>query len=217
LNTGKIKYDHMETFKDRMKEKHSGWGSHQAVLLDTLGRTDKPVLELGAGAWSTVQIHDALKNRGIKFLTIEANQKWIDMYIHLKTKLHDLRCVPDSDMPAFYALDDVEWGLVFIDNSTWRARKLAIQKYKDVADYIVLHDCDAILKKSHTFGRTIRRINGAENDPGVRDYSKTFKYWIEFFIEDWKQRHPPVLLASNKVCLDNIEEIYGMIISNRNA
>ena len=207
----------METFKERMKKKHSGWGTHQAVLLDTLGRTDKPVLELGCGLWSTVQVHDALKNRGIRILTIDANKEWLNKYIHLKTELHDLRCVSDSDMPAFYALDDVEWGLVFIDNSTWAARKLAIDKYKDVADYIVIHDCDAILKKDHTYGGIITPINRAKSDPGIRDYSKTFKYWIEFFIEEWEQRHPPVLLANNKINLDNIEEVYGMIISNRNA
>jgi len=207
----------METFKERMKKKHSGWGTHQAVLLDTLGRTDKPVLELGAGLWSTEQLHNILKNRGIRILTIDANKEWLDKYIYLETKLHDLRWIADADMPAFYEQDDTEWGLVFIDNSTWVARKLAIDKYKDVADYIVIHDCDAILKKDHTYGDAITPINGAKGDPGVRDYRKTFKYWIEFFIEDWEQRHPPVLLASNKVCLDNIEEIYGMIISNRNA
>ena len=207
----------METFKEKMKKESSGWGTHQAVLLDTLGRTDKPVLELGCGIWSTEQIHDALKNRGVKFLTIEANPKWLNKYLHLKTELHDLRHVDDMDMPAFYEQDSVEWGMVFIDNSTWSARKLAIQKYKDVADYIVLHDCDAILHKDNTFGEDIKPINPAAHDPGIRDYSKAFKYWIEFFVEDWEQRHPPVLLASNKVCLDSIKEVYGMIISNRNA
>lgn len=207
----------METFRDKMKKKHSGWGTHQLVLLDALGRTDKPVLELGSGIWSTVQIHDALKNRDIKILTIESKQKWFNQYLYLKTKLHDLRHVNDTDMPAFYEHDDVEWGLVFIDNPTWTARKLAVQKYKGVADYVVLHDCDYILEKNHTYGRIIKRINAAEKDPGIRDYSKTFKYWIEFFIEDWGHRHPPVLLASNRVCLDDIKEVCGMIIANRNA
>ena len=170
-----------------------------------------------AGIWSTVQIHNALKNRGIRILTIDSNYKWLFEYIELTTELHDLRHIEDADMPAFYKHDGVEWGVVFIDNSTWRARKLAVQKYKDVADYIVLHDCDYLLEKNHTYGKIIRRINVAEKDPGVRDYSKTFKYWIEFFIEDWGHRHPPVLLGSNKVCLDDIKGVGGMIISNRNA
>lgn len=205
----------METFKDKMKKKHSGWGTHQAVLLDTIGRTDKPVLELGAGIWSTAQIHDALKNRGIKFLTIEPKQKWLNKYLHLKTELHDLKCV--KDIVAFYKNDNIEWGLVFVDNGTWAARKLAIQKYKDVADYIILHDCDYILEEDHTYGRIIRPINATKKDPGIRDYGKTFKYWIEFFIEDWGRRHPPVLLGSNKICLDDITKVDGMIISNRNS
>ena len=195
---------------------HSGYATHQMVLLDTLKRVNKPVLELGSGEYSTVQIHNALKNTFIKILTIEADKKWLEKYLHLKTDLHDLQQMVDSEIPKFYAKDKEEWGLVFIDNLTWEARSTAITKYKDVADYIVLHDCDALPLYDKAFGDIITPINPEEHDPGIRDYSKTFKYWIEFFVEDWKQWHPPVLLASNKVCLDNIQGIDGMIISNRN-
>ena len=80
-----------------------------------------------------------------------------------------------------------------------------------------MHDCDYLLSYNESFGEIISPINPNKHDPGIRDYSKTFKYWIEFFIEDWGQRHPPVLLASNKICLNNIKDVYGMIISNRNA
>jgi hypothetical protein len=199
-----------------MKKKRARWGTHQAVLLDTVDKVNKPVLELGCGIWSTVQIHDALKDRGIKILTVEPNPEWLSRYLHLKTELHDLRCVKNADMPGFYEQDDEQWGLVFIDNSTWWARKLAVQKYKDIADYIVLHDCDAILIDDNTLGENIKPINPRSRDTGIRDYSKTFKYWIEFFIENWGVGHPPTLLASNKICLDDIGGVDGMIISKRN-
>ncbi len=199
----------------------AGYATHQLVLLDAVQRTNKSVLELGAGGHSTAQIHNALKNQGIKFLTVESNKEWLSKYEHLKTDSHDLKYI--KDIEKFYAEDSVQWGVVFIDNNyakdsdVWWGRKLAVSRYKDVADYIVLHDCDAILINDGTFGKAIKPIDPAAHDSGVRDYSKTFKYWIEFFVDGWEQWHPPVLLASNKVCLDDIQGINGMIISNRNA
>ncbi|MHA1309193.1 MAG: hypothetical protein ACTSQN_18140, partial [Candidatus Heimdallarchaeota archaeon] len=198
----------------------SGWSTHQAVLFSILKKVNKSVLELGAGEFSTVQIHDALKDRNVKVLTIESDKEWLNKYEHLKTDLHTLQYI--QDIEKFYAKDNEQWELVFIDNNytkdsdLWWGRKSAISKYKDVADYIVLHDCDAILDKDNTFGEVIKPIDPGKYDPGVRDYSKTFAYWIEFFVDGWKQWHPPTLLASNKVCLNDIKSIDGMIIANRN-
>ena len=138
----------------------------------------------------------------------------------LKSDLHDLRFI--KNIKKFYAQDKEEWGLVFIDNNytndsdPWWGRKSAVARYHNTADYIVLHDCDAILNNDDTFGKAIKPITPENHDPGVRDYSKTFKYWIEFFVDGWQQWHPPVLLASNKVCLDDIQKVDGMIIANRN-
>ena len=208
-------------FTNLMQKEGSEWGTHQMVLLEILKRVNKPVLELGAGGFSTVQIHVALKDRGVKILTVESNKKWLNKYKHLKTDLHALNYV--RDVEKFYADDNEQWGLVFIDNSgsnskqPWNERKSAILKYSKIADYIVLHDCDAILIDDNRFGQEIKPIDPAVHDPGIRDYSKTFKYWIEFFVDGWKKGHPPVLLASNKICLDDITGIDSMIISNRNA
>ena len=203
------------------KDNDFGFASHQLVLSDTLKKVNKPILELGAGLHSTEMIHDISKKRGIKVLTLESDKEWLIKYEHLKTGLHDLQ--HGGDIKKFYAEDNEQWGLVFVDSTynanpdPWWARKAALLKYKDTADYVVLHDCDAIVVGENEFGETIEPINSDEHDPGIRDYSKTFKYWIEFFVDGWKQWHPPTLLASNKICLDDIQKIDGMIISNRNG
>ena len=194
----------------------SGWATHQMVLLDTLKRINKPVLELGSGNNSTIQIHNALKNKNIRILTIEQDQKWLNKFTHLKSDLHDFKCIDDSNIQKFCDTDNENWGLAFIDCPTWDARKIALQKYSNVAEYVILHDCDAIVIGDDTFGKESKRIDPVNHDPGIRDYSKTFKYWIEFFVDGWRRQHPPVLLASNKICLDNIKGVQGMIISQRN-
>jgi len=217
--------DKIRTYADFMNLIHSGpkagsgYATHQLVLLDTLKKVNKPVLELGAGMHSTVQIHNILQNKGIKALTIEGKSEWLSKFIHLKTDLHNFKQINDTAIQKFYDSDEEQWGLVFIDNPTWDMRKVAILKYKDTVDYIILHDCDYLVEGNDIFGEgeQVKPTNPDDHEPGVRNYSKTFKYWIEFFVEGWEQWHPPVLLASNKICLDNIQRINGMVISNRNA
>lgn len=189
------------------------YASHQKVLFYMVEKVTKSVLELGAGNSSTIQLHDILERKNVKLLTIEQNSEWLGKFIHLSSDLHTLRYFSDTDIKSFYDNDVEDWGLVFIDNATWAARNLAIRKYKDTVDYIVLHDCD-FFPNNRYFGKTISTIKGYKHITGVRDYSDIFKYWIEFFVDGWEVNCPPTLVGSNKICLDDIS-INGMIIANR--
>jgi len=190
------------------------FASHQLVLLDIAKRVDKPVLELGAGYSSTKQIHDLLESKKIKMVTVEQSIEWVVKFIYLSSDLHAVRYYSDANIKMFYDNDKEQWGLVFIDNGTWEARHMAIKKYKDTADYVILHDCDFFPGYKY-FGKAYSPINPKEHDTGVRDYSDVFKYWIEYFVEGWEANEPPTLLGSNKICLDDIV-IEGMMIANRN-
>jgi hypothetical protein len=197
-----------------MKAKdQEAFASHQKVLFYMVEKVTKPVLELGAGNSSTIQLHDILEKKGVKLLTIEQDSEWLGKFIHLNSDLHSLRYFSDTGIESFYKQDSEQWGLVFIDNGTWDARDWAIKKYKDIVDYIVLHDCD-FFPNNRYFGKTIRPINGHKQDTGVRSYNDIFKYWIEIFVDGWELNCPPTLLGSNKHKLDDIS-IDGMIIANR--
>lgn len=193
----------------------NGWGSHQLVLLDVLKRVNKPVLELGIGNYSTKQIHDSLIDRNIEILSLECDADWVRKFLYLKNEKHRFHYYTEENIKDFYQNDNREWGLVFIDNSTWDARVAAIKKYKDVADYIIVHDCDA-LSTGGWMGRTIAMLDNKHKKKGLRDFSDIFRYWIEFFIDDWPGDHPPTLLGSNKIDLGDIRGIKGMTICNRN-
>ena len=73
--------DRIRTYADFVNtvngKKDSGWSTHQAVLFDAARRTYKPVLELGAGNFSTPQLHNRLAARAVKMLTVESDKKWL--------------------------------------------------------------------------------------------------------------------------------------------
>ena len=188
------------------------YGSHRLVLAEVLKRTTKPILELGAGDFSTPLIHIETKSK--KIVTIDDSKMWLSKFWRLETDWHKLMVLDEEETMEFYKKDNVKWGLVFIDNSTWELRFAAIMKYKDIADYIILHDCN-YYPDNNIFGATTEKINVKFRRKGVRDYSDVFKYWIEFFMHGYRMESPPTLLGSNTICLDDIV-VNKMEIANRN-
>jgi len=166
------------------------YGSHLPILLEVLKLTDKPVLELGAGDNSTRQINAYAKGN---ITTIEDTKEWLAQYGDLESERHTLLLMSEKEMVAFFEKDLTEWGLVFVDSHAWEGRVAAINKYKDTADYIVIHDVEYSLSEN-IFGKMIK---------GKRDFGEAFKQWIEFIPNTY--RGPHTLLGSNKKNLKGIE------------
>lgn len=186
-----------------------GVGTHQKVLIHLINKLDKPILELGAGDYSTPLIHRAAKKRKLDVLTIDSYQEWADRFDHLKTDSHQIVCLDRINTYEFYKKDHTEWGLVFVDNYSWDMRVLAVYNYKDTADYVVLHDT-RFCAENNIIGMYEGYL--PDEPPRERDFSETFTYWVEFMPESGEE--PPTLVGSNKIDLSNLE-IEGMIISNK--
>jgi hypothetical protein len=178
-----------------------GFGSHQNVLLKVLGMIKNPVLELGSGEYSTELIHNELLHKNIGIVTVDHDSKWLGKYKYLSNANHRFVRCPVNRMPSFLSADKTNWGLVFVDFGNWDVRSLAVLKYKDTADYVVVHDCD------YFPGNNIerRKLFGTIESSGKRNYSDTFKYWIEFLPVDANKGTPPTLLGSNKHDLNGIQ------------
>jgi len=200
-----------------------GFDTHQEVLLTVLKKVDKPVLEFGAGDYSTKLIHDVLKDKNIKIRTIDDNPLWLDRYLSLKGENHEFILLSEKDSLKYINHDTKKWGLVFIDSGSWKVRGMAVRKYKNSADYIIVHDCDYFPEnnvntnytRKRFFGKVLSHANIKTQRLGKRDYSDVFKYWIEFYRKDWYKGTPPVLLGSNNILLNDIK-VKGMIISGKN-
>ena len=188
------------------------FGSHKLVLEKAIARVSTSVLELGAGDYSTPLIHTAAE-RGVKVLTIDDNKEWFDKYKHLQTDLHDFRFISSKNIQKFYDNDTEQWGLVSVDNGSWDNRFAAIKKYKDVADYMVIHDCTVL--PGNGIGKTLDPMILNMRHTGRRDYSGIFKYWIEFFVRGWGKQTPPTLIGSNKIDLKGFK-VRHMIVSGKN-
>ena len=188
--------------------------SHKSVLAVALKRVSRSVLELGAGDCSTPLIHSTLEGRNVKVLTVDDDHTWLSKYEHLKTEFHDFKCISHADIQKFYDNDNEPWELVFVDSGSWEARAAAIKKYREIADYLVIHDCN-YLPENGIFGKILEPMHQKTRRIGKRDYSDVFKYWIEF--SNWASRtelNPFTLIASNKINLRNFK-VRRMTISGR--
>jgi hypothetical protein len=145
--------------------------THQKVLREFVLKTDKPILELGAGDSSTRQIHEWCTNY---ILTVDDNRMWLERYSDLEGSRHGFMMLYELEEDKLYL--DFNWGLVFIDLSTQELRKQAVLKYKS-ADYLVIHDGNYMFRDSFT----------------REEFSDIFRYWKEF-----DELFPTTVVASNK-------------------
>lgn len=177
--------------------------THQPVLMKALKLSQGDVLELGCGDGSTEIIHNYCMKHGRKVLTVEHDKEWLLKYQNrFQGSHHEYMLTVD-----WYSLIDSligrQWGLVFIDQTSWNERAYSFTKLKDFAEFIVLHDSD-YFPENNLLGKLVRpyHTNGP-NDLGERDWSGEIKFYKEFHpakLMCWtgtKFTGPPTLLASN--------------------
>lgn len=160
----------------KLRHAESEYFTHQPVLYAAVMKSKGPILELGCGDGSTPLLHELCEQQGRRLVTVENNREWWDRYRkQYVTEWH--RFIFADDWPAVLTDDqlDIEWGVVFVDQSPWEARHQSIRIFGDHAEYVVLHDCD-YFPENGVFGKCIRRIQN-EDDPGERDYGDVFEYW----------------------------------------
>lgn len=184
-----------------MKPRHlyDAYSTHQPVLYEAVLRTAGPVIEFGCGPGSTPLLHQYCADHDRDLFTLESDLEWYKMFAKYITPKH--RLIHVSDWDTILADERVRTGpydVAFIDQAPFEARYATILVLKDIAKFIVLHDCD-YFPEHGIFGKNAKRLNGSK-DRGLRTYDDIFKYYKEFFpLEPWPYARtgPPTLLASN--------------------
>ena len=111
------------------------WGSHLAVLLHLLEKTEGPVIELGGGMFSTPFLHWACLDAGRRLVTYEGQEGWYNKIKTFQRKHHDVRFVENWD-----AIDlSGNWGFAFVDHEPAPRRHKEVARLTHV-DYVALHD-----------------------------------------------------------------------------
>ncbi len=121
-----------------------GYATHLPALIDAVLRTTGPVLELGAGEFSTPILHELVAKRGRDLVTVEADDVWRGRF-HALADGHPSDTSPRRHVLAA-SLDELagrlpdRWSVVLIDQAPAADRGPAVERFAPRADWLVCHD-----------------------------------------------------------------------------
>lgn len=152
--------------------------TNMPMLIKVLSISKGDVIECGGGIFSTPLLHWLCKMQNRKLITYETELSYYKFERKFQSPLHRIRFVENwDDIPI-----PKHVGVVFIDHHPSERRMVETLRFKDVADYIIIHDTE----------RESREYNQEE----VFDQ---FKYRY-----DWKDCKPWTSVFSNFKDLKNI-------------
>ena len=135
------------------------WDSHRPLLWLCCKYTLMflPITEFGCGEGSTKLLFNFKKGLGDNFFSYETNDDYFYKYKKYVTKINNYLDVHLSEQPFGQ-------GLLFIDCAPAEIRKYLIEKHRNHADCLIVHDTE----------------DGAEYVYGMKEILGTFKYRLDF-------------------------------------
>lgn len=158
---------------DDIKRAHltKEYTTNMTMLIKVLMISKGTVVECGGGIFSTPLLHWLCKMQNRKLITYESEKSYYDFERKFQSSKHKIIFVENWD--------DIDTtthrGVVFIDHHPSERRMVELERFKDSADYIIVHDTE----------RTSREYNKQE----IFDL---FKYRY-----DWKDCKPWTSVFSN--------------------
>jgi len=147
-------------------------GSHLPVLVRALKATTGPVVELGAGMYSTPFLHAMCEAEERKLVTFENDSEYYGWATAFKSPLHDVCKVDEWDDVD---LASVRWTVAFVDHAPNDRRWKEVVRLTH-AEYVVCHDSNV---------RWMRKYNYDKAYP-------LFKYQKQY-----REKHPNTVVLSN--------------------
>ena len=152
------------------------WTTHMGVLVRVLLASGGDVIEMGTGPSSTPLLHWVCKDMNRKLISYENNTNYYQYARQFRSGLHRIIFVNNWD-----EIDvKTHRGVVFIDHAPTERRKVDIIRFKNSADYVVIHDTEA-----------------------ESQYSDIWQHFIHVYT--WKRCRPWVSVVSNFKNLSNIK------------
>ena len=148
------------------------------MLVKTVQMTDGAVLEFGSGVFSTPLLHWLLAESRRKLVTCENNEDYHNFALKFRSRTHHIRLVKEWDEVS---VNDY-WSVILIDHNSKNPKRRSVDalRFKNNADYIVLHDSNV----------------------GIYGYDDI---WREFkYRHDWKFGKPWTTVLSNTKDLSNL-------------
>lgn len=151
------------------------FSTYMPLLIRTLDVSSGTVYEFGAGVYSTPLLHWYTLNQQRNLWTFEENQSYFDMVKDFESNWHKVILVNNWNQIKVEKV-----GLLFIDHGVagedCTCRGKAAIKFKDAAEYIVLHDTEEQCAKVYGYN----------------------KVWPQFkYRYDWRECLPYTSVVSN--------------------
>ena len=171
----KLNINHMEIKRPNLSKNYT---THITMLMKVLEISKGDVIECGGGIFSTPLLHWMCKAMNRKLISYEQDLEYYNFERAFQSRQHIIRFVEDWDAIPI----PKHVGMVFIDHHPPERRMIETLRFKDVTDYIVIHDTE----------RTTREYNRPE-------VFEQFKYRY-----DWKACKPHTSVLSNFHNLSNL-------------
>lgn len=138
------------------------YSTHQRVLAAAVCRFEGPVLECGAGHYSTPLLHGLCKSLGRKLYTLEQDAGWLRHFERFRDETHHLAVTSDwSEAP------DLPYGVVFVD-ALPEARPRLIQMFLRRSKVLVVHDAE---DAEHGYFQAIAEVPHCRVDKSVEPWT----------------------------------------------
>lgn len=133
------------------RELASSYGTHMACLVAAAVHTDGPILEMGAGDYSTPLLHSVCSKNERYLLSTDTDQKWLSYFTDMENDWHKFKYVKvyEDDWeinPQPNEWDaiggDRHWSVVFIDHRPGERRVIDIARLRNNTEIFVVHDTE---------------------------------------------------------------------------
>ncbi len=113
--------------------------THQMPLAACMAATRGPVLELGAGNFSTPLLHGLCLPTQRRLVTVESNGEWAERFDSMNNAWHRVLNVANYDD---FDVTSSAWSVVFVDHAPADRRVLDLRRIRGRAELIVIHDTE---------------------------------------------------------------------------
>ncbi|QQG47699.1 MAG: hypothetical protein HY044_01255 [Candidatus Woesebacteria bacterium] len=112
--------------------------SYMAILVNILLKSEGDIVELGTGIYSTPLLHWLCRDMNRRLISLESDPEYYNFARQYQSKLHRIKFVANWDEVDISS----HMGVVFIDHMPSIRRGIDAIRFRNLADYIVLHDTE---------------------------------------------------------------------------
>ena len=146
------------------------YGTHQRLLVKYMMQTTGPVIELGAGNYSTPILHEIAAAQGRHLTTVDNNPEWLGKFKAFENAGHTLTLLASWD--DFTVTEP--HGLAFVDHADppSHPRWLQVLKLIPTTNVIVIHDTE---DETYGYAKLMDLVHVMDDDTSFRTHTRVIR------------------------------------------